>query len=431
MYSCVVILFLPSCENSILNFKINRDPNDGKYFVTPKKKFSTVKELLEVHQKFPLKSKARAGAKIYLLHPITKTDIQMILEMVKQKQESNQSMLSPPSPRPEPLPHPWKEYFDKNHQRPYFYNPETKQTLWDRPKGESAQQKRIQKSNTLDNRTSRPLPNVPEESSFIKPRHSLDTEALTRQGTSPRVDKRQRALPQLPPKSPSTPRRECSLDSGTKSPSTPRRDISLDSGMQVPQLPPKDPNNFSPTHHRGSLPDLPPKHVDHRPSLPLPSKDANLPPLPSKGTTNVPKLPEKVPSLPKKDPISPLNVPELPSKDISGKNGYKSQASSNAFLPPLPRKDSSPLSLPNPTISLPPLPPKDPSSPSDNIPNSSLPPRSRREYEETIILTPNTRRAVHNPLPPPINISSDIPPPPPVPSQGGPPPPPPAPPIGN
>ena len=392
-----------SCEKSILNFKIHRDASDGKYFVTPKKKFSTVKELLETHRKVPLKSKARAGAKIFLLHPITRTDIQMALDVIKQKQES-QSIPSPLPTSPAPLPPPWKEYFDKNHQRPYYYNPDTRETAWDRPKGDSPKQKRNQKSHTIDNRSSRPLPNVPEES-LSKPRLSLDPGVVTRQGTSPRPSRRgheQRALPDLPSKSPSV---------------SSRRET-------VPQLPPKDVNT-SPAHlHRGSVPNLPPKQLEQRPSLPTP----NLPPLPSKNTSSLPPLPEKLPSLPKKDPASPLSVPELPPKDFSssGQNGYNPSASS---LPPLPRKDSSSLSSTNPTISLPPLPPKEPSFPNtgSNPPAASTPPRSRREYEETIILTPNTKRSLNAPLPPPITMNSDIPPPPPP--IGGPPTPPPAPPI--
>ena len=38
-----------------------------------------------------------------------------------------------PPPPPETLPEGWEEYFDDEQQRPYFYNEETGETVWERP----------------------------------------------------------------------------------------------------------------------------------------------------------------------------------------------------------------------------------------------------------------------------------------------------------
>ena len=401
-------LLSTSCETSILNFKINCEPTTGMYFVTPRKKYQTVRELLETHRTVPLKSKARQGAKIYLLHPITTQEILQALNTIKQ----NQPLPSPTSPAP--LPPPWKEFFDKNHKRPYFYNPDTRQTVWERPKAVESKASRLQKASTLDSRNGpRPLPNVPEEPISNKPRLSLDSNiggARIGMGKSPNRSMDRRGLPNLPPKSPSVNKQDATPPFGD----TPPR--SVKSERQLPGLPPKE---GSPGP-RGSVPKLPPKEI---------SRDTPLPPLPPKDATPFPPLPEKVPSLPNKEPPSPLSYnapPTLPPKDRT----------LSSSLPPLPPKD---LSQTTPTISLPPLPPKDSSSDAPEGHTHRLPRERPTEYEDTIFPSPNTQRSMAAPLPPPISLNS-IPAPPPMPEMGvstpplgpggGPPPPPPIPPEG-
>lgn len=329
--------------------------------MTPKKKFCTVKELLETHKTSPLKSKARAGAKIFLLHPITASEVQTVINTVKQKQSQDHP---PPqsSSLPEPLPSPWKEYFDKNHHRPYFYNPQTRETVWERPKSA----KKLLKANTLDSRSSRPLPTIPD-GSLNTPRHSLDSGVSLR---SPRTLNRlsKPGLPDLPPKSPSS-RRHSDIASTNRQ----LQSKGVSTGIEqqphamVPKLPSKDPPSVS-------------------------VKD--VPPLPPKDSSTLPPLPQKIPS---KDSSS-LPVPSLPPKNPT------------TDLPPLPPKDPSPIST-----SLPPLPPKD-------IHNEY--------EETVIMPSPNTQRAtVVEPLPPPISMNIEPPTASSRPVHGEGPPPPPAPPI--
>lgn len=359
------LLLFFSCGSSILNFKINQDANDRKYFVTPKKKFSTVKELLETHKTSPLKSKARAGAKIFLLHPITATEVQGVIDGLKQKQGQDQDQGTPASNAglPESLPPPWKEFFDKKHQRSYYYNPQTKETVWERPK----LAKKMIKANTLDVRSSRPLPTIPDSTGSLNtPRHSLDSNMQRSPKTLNRLSKPDRGLPDLPPKSPSS-RRHSDISS-TRQP----KGISNGIDQQphplqtVPKLPPKDP-----------LPALPPKDPS------FPSKD--VPPLPPKDNSNLPPLPDKIP--PKESNPVPALPPKTPTSDV----------------PPLPPKDPSPS-----TSSFPPLPPK--------VPSLDVP----SDYDH--MPSPNTQRAtVVAPLPPPITMDVE--------GRAGGPPPPPAPPI--
>ena len=402
-----------SCQSSILNFKINRDNDDGYYFVTPKKKYRTVKELLEAHRTVPLRSKARSGAKIFLLHPITSEAVKDVLDFVKQNEDLQKSASTTATPAtPPPLPPPWKEYFDKNHQRPYYYNPQTKQTVWERPKAESHPAKSPQKFHTMSVRGGR-LPNVPEEGTGFKPRHSFDFGSSSKPAISPNFSNRKgsdpstsRPLPELPPKNPAT-----SDHNFSNSPSLPSKEDSP--RRLVPKLPPKEPEK-----------------VNQWQTPPSPKGGSNLPPLPPKEPANVPPLPDKVPPLPKKDPL-----PALPPKEpISvSQNGVNAPSLSNKSLPPLPPKDPSSSSVGNPARSLPPLPPKE--LPSQNGQKSSPPLKNRpTEYEETIPgitpLTPNTSKKINTPLPPPLPSFPEVTPPSPPPvGSGGPPPPPPAPPI--
>ena len=340
-------LSLHRCQNSILNFKINTDP-DGKVFITPKKKFSSIRDLLEGHKVAPLRSKARPGAKVYLLVPITVEAVQQLL-----------------------LPTGWQQFFDENYKRHYFYNMQTGQSSWERPRAATAPAPTLpSKSVTMGPRlSSRPLPSLPQEDSTGTQRKSLDV-------GRPNVTK-----------------------SGGESPGLPGRRIS-DGSQNPPPLPSKgpspsvgrrDPQTILPSKGQ-DLPPLPSKN--EHPLPPLPVKHNEVPPLPSK--TDAPPLPSKTPPLPVKEPSPAPSVPPLPSK-------------SDLPLPQLPSKD--PKTGPPPP---PPLPSKDP------LP--SLPPkeddfmqRKKRpvEYMDTVITK----------TPPSPTLPQK--------SGGGAPPPPPPPPIGQ
>ena len=361
---------LPSCQGSTLNFKINRDQSDGQYFVTPRRRYYTVKELLETHRKVPLKSKTKPGAKIYLVNPIPATAIPPATA-----QASNT------------LPPPWQEFFDTNYGRSYYHNPATGQTVWERPKADPPPQDmrghRVRSMN-------RPLP-VPNAGGGggggggmvppSSPRLDGKRSATMASRPLPLLPKNRSemggALPQLPPKEkspgPNTSQRQSFPPPATRDSRPPPLPSKSDhpSLGPVPRLPPKDVDR--------PLPSLPPKNdTKGRAPPPLPSKDAPVPPLPAKD----------FPPLPPKDDRPPHREPQM---------------NSHGPIPPPPQlsRHRQQRSLDNevPVPPVPPLPSKDPPAPPPPPPIISAP-------------TP----------------SPGVPPPPPLPTVGGPPPPPPLPP---
>ena len=337
----------------------------------------------------PLKSKAKPGAKIYLTNPIP---------------SSNNSLLSPVS---NALPAPWVEFFDENYKRTYFHNPLTKQTVWDRPKGP-------------------PQPGEP------RPRpHSVSTipDPMTQRrgaSVSPRLGgRRDRPLPELPPKDtspsrgppPMLPHKEPSPGPAATMPRQfPRND--------APSLPSREPSSQSRTR---PLPNLPPRNDPRGGMPPLPAKDPPLPtrdnmpsrslpgrgmpPLPAKDMPPLPTRDREMPPVPTRDrempPLPAKDIPRLPVKDI----------------PPLPAKDMPPLP-PKDDKPIPFLPPKEPT-------NNFAPPsfgRHQMESNEPAGMPPLPSKGPPAPPPPPIIMTEAAPPPPPA--GGGPPPPPPPPAVG-
>ena len=364
-----------SCQGTTLNFKINCDKADGQFYVTPRRKYSSVRELIQTHRNVPLKSKAKPGAKIFLTNPIPPSN----------------SLPSPSSPAaPNTLPAPWVEYFDETYRRTYYHNPLTRQTVWDRPKA--------------------PLPQPTEQ----RPRpHSMSTmpDPNQRRGApaSPRLGGRRgdRPLPELPPK-----------------------DLSPSRGLP-PSLPPKEPSPGP----AATMPRQFPRHdVPPLPSRNEPSSHSRNRPLPTLPPKNEPMSRGSIPPLPAKDgafPPLPVRDRDMPGRDP----GRGMSHLPNRDFPPLPSKDVSPL----PTKDMPPLPPKDdrplpflpPKEPANNFASPPPPPvvlgRQRHQMEsEPAAVPPLPSKGPPAPPPPPPIITAEAAPP----TGGGPPPPPPPPAIG-
>ena len=51
-----------------MNFKINFEKNE--YFISPRRKFASILELLEAYKNTPIRSKKMSSERILLLHPI-------------------------------------------------------------------------------------------------------------------------------------------------------------------------------------------------------------------------------------------------------------------------------------------------------------------------------------------------------------------------
>lgn len=421
-----------------MNFKINTDATDGKFFITPKKKFSSIQELLDHHRTFPLRSKARTGAKIFLVRPITITDIQRLLSQINA------------------LPPPWQEFFDDHHKRPYYYNTQTGESIWERPKPSTSAPNPppISKSQTMGPKignkssvTNRPLPSIPQSEATVtsNPRFSVDSgTSCTGRGPTARKSSEpmlQRPLPGLPQKNTGLSSRPLPQLPGKGEPHLPN-------ARGLPDLPSKDKPIPSPNFpKKGSLrleqrdfsapPPLPSKQPSPTPdshNFPLSTTPNPLPPLPSKQPSPKPDrydIPLPLPNQPQQ--LLSKNLPPLPSKiennsipPLPPKNDIPPPTSNN--FPPLPPKDQNPI---------PPLPPKEPTA---NGHASQTPEGLRKknrpvEYMDTVIkVAPPTPPLPAKEIPPPpvISTGGGPPPPPPVISTGGgPPPPPPIPPGGK
>lgn len=378
-----------------MNFKINTN-SEGKVFITPKSVFSNIQDLLEGHKTTPLRSKARPGAKVFLLTPITSAAVQQVL-----------------------LPPHWQEFYDENYKRSYYYNSQTGQSSWERPKVPAPPtsttptkptptiSSSINRSQTMGPRASnRPLPSLPQEDVAppTSPRRSLD------------VGIRARSCP-----SPNNQRKTSESFNGRANKSPGIREISRRlSREDVPMLPPKDnsrrfspaPNKPSPAleRHEMAPPPLPSKlpspvperHVNRQqtpPTLPsknhapiLPAKIEYTPPPPLPSKNDQPPLPLKsdtplIPHLPSKTPLSMggTTPPPLPSKN---------DCSYGNEVPPLPLKSDTLLPPP-------PLPQKEESH---SIPSPGGKRRQRPvEYVDTIITLPSPSLPAKGgpPIPPP------------------------------
>ena len=72
-----------TAQKQILNLRVLRDTSNGMYYAASNRKFSTLKELLEFHRVVPLISHELGGKKMYLLHPVTATEIHKALKQQK------------------------------------------------------------------------------------------------------------------------------------------------------------------------------------------------------------------------------------------------------------------------------------------------------------------------------------------------------------
>ena len=295
----------------MLNFKINVDPQDHRYYVSPKRKFHTVAELVAAHKTFPLRSKQRAGAKIFLLHPIAP-----IL----------------------PLPPPWEEFFDARYNRSYYFNRQTQVTTWDRPKPDTVHRQSLPvssaaKTSSLLNQRNTPVGRPKSASITSESSLKISTTANVRSKTP--GGSRRGPLPELPAKNPPSKR---------ELPALPMKEevVPSHTSSRVPAKEPSSLSNISRTfsHHPNpvsepkAIPPLPPKVTETK-SLPrLPPKEPALPQLPPKtNDRQLPALPNKEPPLENGRPTGRKTKlyeyeetllktpPRLPGKEPSVPNG--------------------------------------------------------------------------------------------------------------
>ena len=291
-----------SCQGALLNFKINVDPQDHRYYVTPKRKCQTVAELVACHKIHPLRSKQRAGAKIYLLHPIAPISV---------------------------LPPPWEEFFDDRYNRSYYFNPQTQVTTWERPKSESSHRPSLSVPSVAKSPSSPSQLNVPGARPKSASGHGsaelsskISTSANTRSKTPGSL--RRGPLPEVPTtKNPPSKRGP---------PALPAKEVPT--RQTLPRLPAKEPSSSRTVSEPKAIPPLPPKVLESK-SLPrLPPKESALPQLPPKlNDRQPPALPNKEPPLENGRPTGGkpkvyeyeetiLKIPpQLPDKQPSVPNG--------------------------------------------------------------------------------------------------------------
>lgn len=67
----MMTVYHSSCSNGgkVLNFKIV-DSGGQEFYITPRRKFPSIRALLDTYKTTPLKSKKHADCKIFLLNPI-------------------------------------------------------------------------------------------------------------------------------------------------------------------------------------------------------------------------------------------------------------------------------------------------------------------------------------------------------------------------
>lgn len=339
------------------------------------------------------------------------------------------------------LPPGWAEHWHLQYKRYYYYNEQTGQSVWERPKAPPPT--KTPPPLPLPNRgrrmSSRPLPSVPmavnTENMNYEP-IDAPTNIVRRESSK----KRGRGRPQQP--LPAIPGQGEVKQNGYHSSTLPSRRSSSSSDRDLPPLPPKE---DTPVFKR-NLPPLPPKEDAPVIRRDHPLKEQTNPPgVPTRGGSSAPGNVNR----------PPIPIPESPSR------GESSQDKVQRSLPPLPPKEDTPERRssvkprpktphkPTPSLQngVPPLPPKEDSKPLPPLPpkadESTGPPppqpplktsqaKSKRkkvvEYEDTVLLhQPDGKpKSTTQPFVPPLPDKE--PPPPPV--AGGPPPPPPPPAVG-
>ena len=227
-----------------------------------------------------------------------------------------------------PLPEPWQEHYNEQYKRPYFFNPKTNESVWERPKPPTPKTTPIHRPplSPRPNMRNRPLPVVPgadsagtHPSSSPSPLHRSPTV-----GSSSPVSRRQfseQPLPAVPnmnntPSSPGRPHRAMTekrpgrTGSFNRPPLPPKEESSI-RNRDLPPLPPKShEGSASPSHRHG---------MRKRPPMPLPEEPKATQPF----SALPPKVPEQtnrgqhpLPPLPaKEDKRSPPLLPEKSDDD--------------------------------------------------------------------------------------------------------------------
>lgn len=339
----------------------------------------------------------------------------------------------------EALPEPWQEHYDEQYKRCYYYNPQTKQSSWERPQAQPptaaipkptpqslARSPRIPGK---ENIRGRPLPALPGSVDTTSGSDSAN-KARRMSDVSGSVTSRQRRAQQPLP---AIPDKEDSSKLSQRRKTENKRSVVRNNPeiKEVPQIPSKDVSQ-PPGRGRGALPSLPPKEGDlsnyigpiptnkshskspnlGRQPVPIPGKlqaqekettnrfrKSFVPTLPPKEPSTIPSLPPKepekknpIPSLPPKEPEKKSFIPSLPPKEQEKALPPMPQRQTNGNIPPLPMKESS-SPTPETEKPVPHLPPK-PQGPS-SVPNvTSTPPVAKKgrkhivEYEDFPIRQP-------------------------------------------
>lgn len=324
-------------------------------------------------------------------------------------------------PAAEPaLPPPWIEAYHDKYKRNYYFNPETGESVWERPKPPSKSRAQSlpahspqmipthqQKLKTTSRLGSRPLPSIPD-GRVSTPSHDQAQESS--QGAASAFGKRRAGgpHPQRGNSQPSFPAMSSAEErNGPLSLPSHRPQMGPGEERQSRALPPLPPKNATETRVDNTAPQS--RHparenLSRQPTQPempsLPARDAKpLPPLP-------PKEDKPMPPLPAKEAKASPAVEEgrrqrravveyedhvLPVDSNSVDSGEASHQLKGS-PPPLPDKESEPLP--------PPLPNKDSTGGAPPLPDKGA-------------LPPLPEKAAPPPPPPPA-IGSPPPPPPPV-----------------
>ncbi|XP_064400015.1 uncharacterized protein LOC135346353 isoform X2 [Halichondria panicea] len=392
-----------SHTDQVLNFKINCEK--GQYFISPKKRFKSVQELITFYHSHGIRSKKAGNSHILLVHPIP-VDPAMEKHYQEIREQKVAARQAEPPASTALLPG-WSEHWHNGYNKTYYYNGETGQSLWEKPLAPPTQQSPppvLEKGSSRSSMRDRPLPIVPGGVGGVRRVNgegSEDSNTIGRRSSlAKKYSRKQMPIPSTPSGSQTLPHRKKS------------------SGISDRELPPLPPKEETPPPKR-TMPPLPPKESsDVRGESSAPGI-ASRPPMPIPGSRSSQDLQQKsIPALPRKEDTrggmrSPKPIPPLPPSKTVVQNGH----------PPLPPKADQPM---------PPLPPKA----DEPLPVHLQPPQQRPkrkkviEYEDIVPLRQPSPKAPPKKVPPPLPekdleaATSGPPPPPPPPAIGAPPPPP-------